>query len=129
VNTKIQEALRLLALERQPEIRNFRMCAAVIHKDREIIAVGYPRRKTHPLQKAFGKNEYAIYMHAEIEALTRALKQDYDISKRDSSLYVVRVKHIDPHDDRFVFGNAKPCLGCTQFIHHSGLKKVHFTTG
>lgn len=129
-NGHLVETLKVLAREKPPEIRNFRICAGVIHKHREIISIGYPRRKSHPLQAQFGPREQAVYLHAEVEALIRALKVNYEVTK-NTSLYVVRVKHKGPYygvaPEEFEEACASPCKGCLGFIKHCGVTQVYWT--
>lgn len=126
-NTAIFDALLTLAKEKPPEVRNFRICAAVVYKHREVISVGYPRRKSHPVQKTFGRNEYSIFLHAEIDALLRAKK----LVRMDNNyaIYVARVKHKGAQDSDFIEGNAKPCEGCMQFINKCGINTLIYSDG
>lgn len=128
MNQKILHAILLLAEEKQPEVRNFRIASAVVFKDKEIVAVGYPRNKSHPIQKEFGRNEESIYLHAEIDAILRAYKH-VDFFNKDFSLYVARIKRRHSTDNSFTQGNAKPCSGCTRFIHKCGIQTLHYSTG
>lgn len=129
MNESIMKALCLFAEDKHSEIRNFRICAGVIHKHKEIVALGFPRRKTHPLQKQCNPdNEHAIYLHAEIDAIIRALRQT-KLHPKHHSIYVARVKQQGPFDFSFIKGLAKPCTACTLFIHNCGLNQIHYTIG
>lgn len=119
--------LELLAQEKTPEIRNHKLCAAVVHKHREIISIGYPKRKTHPLQAQFAKNTHAVYLHAETDALIKAIRIGYKFDQRHTSVYVARVKQISSSVKEFIKGDSTPCTGCMSLIEHLGIVKVHWT--
>lgn len=97
---------------------DYTLCA--ILKTNKNIYYGYNQKKTHPLQKKFSKNPWAIYLHAEIDAIRQAYKVGGNIS--DSTLYVARTL-IDNTP-----ANACPCNGCQQAINHFGIDKVYFST-
>jgi len=127
MNENILNTLIKLAKETPPSVRNFRICAAVVFKHREAVSLGFPRKKSHPVQKEFGRNEFSVYLHAEVDAIIRARK----LVKigNEHSLYVVRVKHPSAQSEEFIVGNAKPCTGCTRFIHRCGIGTTHYTIG
>ena len=50
-----------------------KLAAAVVIKN-EIIAIGFNRRKSHPFQAQYQTNDKQIYLHAETDAINRALK-------------------------------------------------------
>jgi len=82
--------------------------------------LGLNKRKSHPLQKRFGDNPKAIYLHAEIDAIRQAYSQEGDIS--GSKLYVARTKADGS------IGMSAPCSACEEAIHHFGIDKVWFTS-
>jgi len=81
---------------------------------------GFNRAKSHPLQKRFGSNDKAIYLHAEIDAIRKAYRMEGDIS--DSILYVARTKANGS------IGMSAPCEACSQAIDHFDISQVIFTT-
>ena len=85
--------------------------------------IGYNRRKSHPLQDKFKRNPHSIFLHAEIEAILKALKAGEDISK--CNLYVARTLKDKSH----TIGNSKPCKGCMEAIHYFGIKHIEHTNG
>lgn len=107
--------------------------AAVIAIRGKFISVGFNQQKTHPLQKKYGKNTHAVFLHAEIDAIRNALKtlDVDDLSK--ASIYVARVKK-QPNIQGFHLGNAKPCqgdhvnCGCQAALESFGINRVFFTT-
>lgn len=120
---KIFLILEDIAKENKNKYNAF-MSAAVVHK-KEIISIGTNQEKTHPLQERFSKNPHAVYLHAEISAIARALRvvDENFLSKCD--LYVMRVKK--DNKKNFVRGMAKPCEGCSQAIQHFCFKNTYYT--
>jgi deoxycytidylate deaminase len=90
---------------------------AIVARKRDVISVGYNQRKSHPYQKAFGRNDQSIFLHAENSALLRAGPQ-----ARGSDLYVARVR------GRGVPLLAKPCEGCLRSIIETGIRRIFYTT-
>ena len=88
---------------------------------KEGIAVGLNQRKTHPLQKKFGKNSDSIYLHAEIDAIVNAIRLGYTIE--GSKLYVARVFRRTE-----LPALAKPCEGCQRAIIHFGIRSVEWSS-
>lgn len=123
MNLSLLNVLAELAKQKQPEIRNFRLAAAVVYKHREIVTIGYPRKKTHPVQKLHGNNDHSIYLHAEIDALIKALRST--ALDKHYTMYVARVKQ--KPNGHFILGIAKPCNGCKGFIHKCGIDEIVFT--
>lgn len=82
--------------------------------------LGLNKRKSHPLQKRFGDNPKAIYLHAEIDAIRQAYSQEGNIS--GSELYVARTRADGS------IGMSAPCEACEEAIHHFGIDQVFFTT-
>lgn len=103
-----------------------RVVALLVFKN--ITAWGQNSGKTHPLQAQYGRNEEAIYLHAEIDAIRNMLRQlDPDDLKR-CTMYVARAKYVDGTKREMVFGEAKPCSGCQGAIKAFRIKKVVYTT-
>lgn len=88
------------------------------------IAFGQNMNKTHPMQKRFGKNPEAIYMHSEINCLTNFLRFNSPDDLRAATLYVGRVSG---HANDLRIGLAKPCAGCQKAIKKYGIKRVIYT--
>ena len=85
------------------------------------------RSKSHPMAAKYGKNEHAIFLHAEVAAIKNALREiDVDdFSKCD--IYITRVKKEKPFTKKFVWGLAKPCPGCARAIAEFGFKRTIYT--
>ena len=122
---KIISLLRTIAVDVAP-VRTSKIAAAIVHKG-EIISVGICRYKTHPLMREWGKNNESIYLHAEVDAIIKAMKRGVPLNK--CVLYVVRVKRPSSFSDQWVDGLAKPCLGCAKAIVSVGIKQVIYTEG
>ena len=121
------DALSILAREKAPEIRNHHICAALVHKHKEIISIGYARRKSHPLQARFGADEYKIYLHAEVDALIKGLRLGYKPSKKYTQVYIARTKKPFSGAENWIPGLGKPCPGCISFIDHCNISQVFYT--
>ena len=103
-----------------------KLAAAVVFRNR-IVSVGLNSMKSHPMAAKYGKNEHAIFLHAEVAAIKNALREiEVDqLSKCD--LYIARVKKEQPFARTVVWGLAKPCVGCQRAIAEFGLKRVIYT--
>lgn len=122
---RISNMLTRLAVE-NPGVRSrYKMAAGVVYK-KHLIATGINQYKSHPLMSEFGKNEEAIFLHAEIDAIKNALRliTPKQLSKCD--LYIVRVKR-DKSLKHYVHGLAKPCDGCRRAIEAFELRNVFYT--
>lgn len=118
----VMSKLALIA-QSQPVVFRVRIICAVVW-NRDIIALGRNRQKSHPFQVRYFKyqrHEDAIYLHAEIEAICNALKILSTEQMKSASLYICRVKR----DGTWAI--AKPCAGCTQAITQFDIKDVYFT--
>lgn len=103
-----------------------KLAAAVVCRNK-IISIGINSMKSHPMAAKYGKNEHAVYLHAEVAAIKNALREiDVDdFSKCD--IYITRVKKEAPFTKKFVWGLAKPCVGCERAIAEFGLKRTIYT--
>lgn len=121
-NSRIFKLLNKVADYSAP-VGNARIAASVVRKG-EVISIGTNSYKSDPLQAKFSKNEHAIYLHAEISAIKKALKKVGVSDLKDCSLYVVRRKH---KDGIMCDAMAKPCLGCQKAIESFGICNVFYT--
>ena len=116
----------LFKLARDVEgVSSARLACCIVIKN-NIIAYGFNQKKSHPFQAQYGKNEDSIYLHAETDAIKNALKrvsQD-DVSK--ATLYVARAK-IDHRTRKWIYGMAKPCIGCARAIATFDISNVVYT--
>lgn len=97
-----------------------RHAACLIYKGK-IISIGINRRKSHPLQKKFQTRPSRIYLHAEIDAIIKAINKHGTSILKDCELNVLRLTKAGK------VGNSKPCLGCTKAIKAFGITKVNWT--
>lgn len=84
---------------------------------RRLVSVGYNQRKTHPLQAKHGKNSWALYLHAEVDAIKNFLKTQSVSDLRRAKMIVIR-------DD---MSNSEPCVGCKRAIANFEIRKVEWT--
>ena len=99
---------------------NHRVGALIVHKNKSI-AIGYNQHKTHPLQKKYASNPESVFLHAEIDVLSRAMRVLTMKQLSKSTMYIARVKKDGSR------GFAKPCKGCATAIDSFKLKKVVYT--
>lgn len=107
-------------------IGSARLAAAIVHK-RDIVSIGINKRKSHPFQKKYGKNQDAIFLHAEILAIHNALKRISPEELSKSSLYVCRMRYTDQTKRGMEYGLACPCDGCKKAIAAFEIKNVFYT--
>jgi tRNA(Arg) A34 adenosine deaminase TadA len=103
-----------------------KLAAAIVIKN-EIISIGFNRKKTHPFQRQFQTNDKQIYLHAETDAINRALKYVSKEELRKATLYVARVKYTDNKSKKAIWAESKPCTGCQKAIKSYGILNVVHT--
>lgn len=123
-NAKMIQTLSKIA-EDVPIAGRARIAAAIVYKN-EIISIGTNQRKSHPLQAKFSRHYQAIHIHAEIDAIARAVKRIDSKRLAQSTLYVARVK-LDSTAGNWMWGLAKPCTGCARAIASFDIKNVVWT--
>lgn len=102
--------------------------AAALVIDKEIVAIGWNKNKTHPLQHRYAKNDHAIELHAEIDTIVNSLRTVHVDDLRRADLYIARVKYEKQSYKQFeVWGNSEPCDGCRRAIESFGIRKVFYT--
>jgi len=101
-----------------------RHAAAIIYRNR-IISVGTNHLKTHPFQIKYRRRPDAIYLHAEVAAIKRAIRHLSEKELKRSTLVSVRVKY--DHNMNPRFGMSKPCEGCQRAIAEFGIRYVYYT--
>lgn len=102
-----------IAQDCNPGIKNFRLVAGVFLKNK-LISLGMPQYKTHPIQAKYthapGKK---MYIHAEVDALNRALARIGQDKLSQATLTVARVAFVDDTPTSPLrIALAKPCRGC-----------------
>ena len=125
-NLKIFNTLARFAEVIEP-VGRIRLTAAIVSPKGDVVSIGIASRKTHPLQRRFQKNKHCIYLHAEIDAIRRAIQKGTDLSQ--CSLYVCRIKQWELKNKKKVlgWGNACPCKGCQAAIKFYNIKRVYYT--
>lgn len=125
-NEKRWALLEKVAIAAEPVSRS-RLAAMLVYKN-DVIAVGYNKRKSHPLAKRFRKHDQAIYLHAEVDCIRNALRVvDPEILQK-CTMYVLRMKRPDDNPKAFIRAMSKPCTGCQHAVEQFGIKKVYYTT-
>lgn len=125
---KIMQFVRRLAID-NPGINNRLKLAAAVVSKKDIISIGMNTMRSHPIQKKFGKNDNAIYLHAEIDAIVNSLNHIDKDFLRKCTLYVYRVKKDgNPKDRRWVDGLSCPCEGCMGAVDAFKIKRVVHST-
>ena len=106
-------------------VKSSRLAACIVIKN-TIIGYGFSQMKSHPFQAEFAKNPDAIFLHAETDAIKNALKRvsPEDVSK--ATLYIARAKK-DHNTKRWMYGMAKPCIGCARAIATFDISNVVYT--
>jgi len=107
------------------KIAGARIAACVVHK-KTIVSFGVNQMKSHPFQAKYGIHVHsdAIFLHAETAAIKNALRCLSIEELAECSLYICRVKMIK---GKFVWGLAKPCVGCSRAIAEFGIKNVIYS--
>lgn len=126
VNEEILNTLIKAAIAHEADLPA-KVAAAVVRRGK-VLSIGFNYKKSDPLQKRFGKNEEAIFLHAEIHAIKMALR---DISVEELAgcdIYIARVKRPRPRSSEWVWGLAKPCEGCARAIAEFDIRNVVYTT-
>jgi len=121
MKSNIKEKLKSLALESEGIRGKFRLSAGVVYKGK-LVATGIAQYKSHPILLAGKYRDGQIFMHAETQAIVRAIKLLSEFQLNKSEVYVVRV------NKRGETALAKPCKGCFNLIKESGIKNVVWTT-
>jgi tRNA(Arg) A34 adenosine deaminase TadA len=125
VNPGILTTLSSVAISSE-EPMNTKMAAAVV-RNNKIIAVGFNRMKSDPLQARFSKNSEAIFLHAEIHAIKNALRVLDVEDLRKCSIYICRVKKVKARSKEITWGLAKPCCGCMRAIREFGIQNIVYS--
>ena len=123
-DSKIIDQLFKLAQD-VPAIGSARFAACIVSGNKPI-SYGFNQKKSHPFQAQYAKNEEAIYLHSETDAIKNALKRISQEELAKSTLYITRAKR-DDVDRNWVYGLAKPCVGCASAIAAFDLKKVVYS--
>lgn len=88
---------------------------AVLFQKKMVIAEGWNKKKTHPMQKRWASKPQRIYLHAEIDAILKG----GDLTT-GASLAVTRLKKDG------TYGCSMPCEGCLAAADEVGIKKIYY---
>jgi tRNA(Arg) A34 adenosine deaminase TadA len=122
---KFLKQLEPIALSHPGTQGRVHMAAGMVYRNR-MIATGINSYKSHPMMLEYGKNEDAIFLHAEIDAIKNALRviDESKLSKCD--IYILRMKKAEDHKT-WIRGIAKPCCGCASAIISFGLRNAFWS--
>ena len=117
---RIWKLLHEIADNATTSVRSSRHAAAICYKG-AVLSYGVNSYKTHPMMLLYGKNEESIFLHAEIDALVRAISGYGADLLKDCSLYVLRL------NKKGEVAPSCPCSGCQKAIEAFQIKKVYHT--
>ncbi|SVE26487.1 uncharacterized protein METZ01_LOCUS479341 [marine metagenome] len=123
---KIFETLERTAIDSKGLAGRFKLACAIVYR-KTIITIGTNSYKTHPIMSEYGVNEDSIYLHAEIDAINKALKLISKKQLAQCDLYILRVKREQGVESAWIRGLAKPCSGCMKAIKQYKIRKVYYT--
>jgi len=125
---KVMDLLAVVAegVDRNTTSSGARLAAAVVYKN-QVITVGINRKKSHPFQARYSKNEDAIYLHAETDTIRAALRCLSEKQLTKSTLYICRIKHENGPGSPIIWGLSKPCIGCQRAIATFDIKNVVYS--
>jgi len=106
-------------------VKSSRLAACIVYKN-TVMGYGFSQMKSHPFQAGFAKNEHAIFLHAETDAIKNTLKRVSQDDVARSTLYIARAK-IHVETKKWMYGLAKPCPGCARAIATFDIQNVVYT--
>jgi tRNA(Arg) A34 adenosine deaminase TadA len=113
-------------LVKLPKTRDTLAC--IVTPKGAVVTMGQSQYKTHPLQARFASHPDRIYLHAEIDAIAKALRWITPETLSKCELHIARAKEYRNIESRWRGpGLAKPCTGCARAIAAFGIKKVIWT--
>lgn len=119
---KILDHLLLIARD-VPPVAAARVASALVYKG-EIFALGFCQYKTHPMQKKYGANDKAIYLHSEVDCIQNGIRKVNLDTISKSILYVARSRIVAK---KWTAGIARPCCGCQRCIAAFDINKVVYS--
>jgi len=97
--------------------------AAAVLKGAKVLAYGTNKNKTHTANLAWGKNPAAIFIHAEVDAIVRAINLYGEEAVKGCTLVVCRLSKNQQ------LANSCPCAGCAKAIKELDLKVLYSING
>ena len=114
----VKQDLKELALSHAEQVRSSRHAAIISYKGNQV-SWGVNRYKTHPIMLQYQRNEQAIFLHAEMDAIVKGMRE------RDSFegcvMYILRL------NKKGEVCCSKPCSGCEKALKAFGFKEVYWT--
>ena len=101
-------------------VKSSRHAAAIVHRGR-ILTTGVNQEKTHPIMLKLQDNPKKVYLHAEVDAIIRAINLFGNDILQDCSIYIMRKTKTGR------IASSKPCAGCQKFIDSVGIQHVYYT--
>jgi deoxycytidylate deaminase len=117
IDTVMKKLLKIA--EKVEPVSKARLAAAILYK-KKIVSVGTNKYKTHPIMYKFKKNDQAIFLHAEVDAIVKASKKLTEKQMGKAELIVVRVLNDGTP------AISKPCDGCKLCISDYNIKKTYY---
>ena len=125
---RILNALYEISLALEP-VGGSRVAAAIV-LGRDVVSIGTNKRKTHPFQAQHARNEQSIFLHAENDAINKALKLVDVKDLTRATLYICRSKwlYTSPYNCGYTgWGLSKPCSGCDTTINKYKISRTIYT--
>lgn len=122
---KFFKALEPIALANPGTQGRVKMAAGIVYRNR-LIATGVNSYKTHPMMLEYRKNEDAIFLHSEVDAIKNALRVVSPDKLQKCDIYILRLKR-SSDNKTWIHGLAKPCCGCARAILTFGIRNVFWT--
>jgi tRNA(Arg) A34 adenosine deaminase TadA len=122
------EIIRMLATlaTDTPAAARAKLAACVVYRG-QIMSWGVNQYKSHPFQRLYGKNQDAIFFHAEVDCIYRATKRLTTRELSRSTIYVARVKQASNRSRELITALARPCVGCSRCIAAFHIRRVVYT--
>lgn len=99
---------------------DFRCRISAILADKEIISIGFNKRKSSPFQKRFATNNHRIFLHAEIACLIDFLRKFSEDRCKFYDVYILRINKNGELMD------SLPCPGCLGAMEYFGIRSIIF---
>lgn len=112
------------AIEAKP-VFGARVAAAIVYKNK-IISIGRNQKKTHPFQVKYCKHPEAVHLHAETQAIIKALKHLTVQQIGKTTMYIARAR-MSSNKGHFEYGNVLPCAGCVKALEAYKIKTIYYT--
>jgi len=102
------------------QVRSSRHAACLVYK-KQVLAYGFNSLKTHPIMLTYGRNDKAIYLHAEVHVLVRTINQHGVALLPKCDMYVLRLNKMGERS------NSAPCTGCRRALDAFRIRNTFYT--